>query len=105
MLALESLCAVWSLFVEVLGDHAGICVSTSGARSHWHSASRNILGRWTSSSATCGHTYSGRRLELFDRLTISHAHILLLVGAVDGLLVLDIILLLIHVGARVQNSG
>lgn len=106
VLALETFGAIWTLLIKlVLGDHASIRVSTSSAGSHWYSATWNILRRWTSSSATCSHTYSRRRLELFNGLTISHAHILLLVGAVDGLLVLDIILLLIHISARIQNSS
>ena len=104
ILALETFAAVWTLFVQVLSCHAGVCVSTSSARSHRYSTSCNILSWWSSSSATCGHTYSGWCLELFDRLKISNAHILLLVGAIDSLLILNIILLLVHISAGIQWS-
>ena len=109
MLTLESLGAVWTLpVVDVRLYIAGVCVSTSSAWSHRYSTSWNIsfiMCWWSSSSATCSHSYSWWWLELFDRLTISHAHILLLVGAIDGLLILNIILLLVHVSARIQYSG
>ena len=78
-------------------------ITTCCPWSHWHSRAYSTCG---SVVCPCGHSNSGWRFELLDWLSVSHAHILLLVSATHCLILTSLILLLlIHISARMESTS
>jgi hypothetical protein len=104
-ISLKSFGAIWLLsFVVSLRHKASTCIITAScAWSHWHSranpTSRGVV-------CSCSHSNSWWRFELLDWLSISHAHILLLVSATHCLILTSLVLLLlIHISAWMKSTS
>jgi hypothetical protein len=101
---LKSFGAVWLLsFVVTLRHQIIRRISTCCSWSHRHTractSSRGII-------STLCHPNSRWRFELFNRLSVSHPHILLLVGRADCLILSSLVLLLlIHISAWMQSTS
>ena len=99
--SLKTFWAVWLLpLVVSLRHQSTCCVTSCGSWSHGHTRASG----WGVAGTLC-HAYSRWRFELFNRLSVSHTHVLLLISWIYRLVLTRLILLLlIHIRTRMEST-